>query len=97
LCVQEDELAACPHDAEVSQDELEFLCNAAKAWRKGGARRHVTITEHSSMVDVHDGGKDDKEKSSKGSKVAALVKKKKRATITRIWIEQVGSDGTRTP
>jgi hypothetical protein len=49
------------------------------------------------MVDVHDGGKDDKEKSSKGSKVAALVKKKKRATITRIWIEQVGSDGTRTP
>lgn len=85
---QEDELV-CPHDAEVSYDELEFLCKSAKAWRKGGARRHVTITEHSSMVNVDEGRKP--------KKGAALVRKKKRATVTRVWIEQVASDGTRAP
>ena len=82
----------CPHDAEVSHEELEFLCNSAKAWRKGGARRHVTITEHSSMVDV------DTERTQKANpKKKATLVRKKRATITRVWIEQVGSDGTRTP
>jgi hypothetical protein len=85
---QEDELV-CPHDAEVSYDELEFLCKSAKAWRKGGARRHVTITEHSSMVHVDEG--------SKSKKGAALAGRKKRATVTRVWIEQIASDGTHIP
>ena len=88
----EDELI-CPHDAEVSHEELEFLCKSAKAWRKGGARRHVTITEHSSMVDVDT----ERRNTANSKKKAALVRKKKRATITRVWIEQVGSDGTHAP
>lgn len=89
---QEEELV-CPHDAEVSQDELEFLCKSAKAWRKGGARRHVTITEQSSMVDVDGGSRGHHQK----KKPNNIVPSKKRATITRVWIEQVASDGTRTP
>jgi hypothetical protein len=84
----EDELS-CPHDSEVSHDELEFFCTAAKAWRRLGATRRVKITEHSNMVEVTDA-------QSKASK-NLLVKKKKRATITRIWIEQVASDGSILP
>lgn len=39
----------CPGDLEVSYDELAYLC-AVENWQKGGARRVVTLTEHSKMV-----------------------------------------------
>eukprot|EP01051_Picozoa_sp_SAG22_P015713 SAG22_NODE_2094_length_3020_cov_2.981171_1_plen_303_part_10 len=39
----------CPGDLEVSYDELAHLC-AVDGWRKGGAHRVVTTTEHSKMV-----------------------------------------------
>ena len=87
----EEELS-CPHDAEVSIDELEFLCEAAKSWQKGGATRRVRLTEHKSMVPVGQAAKDKK----KAGKRRAPPKKGI-ATVTRVFIEQLGSDGQITP
>ena len=87
----EEELS-CPHDAEVSIDELEFLCEAAKSWKKGGATRRVRLTEHKSMVPVGQAAKDQK----KAGKRRAPPKKGI-ATVTRVFIEQLGSDGQITP
>jgi hypothetical protein len=86
-----------PDDAEISMEELRYLCSAAQKWNKGGATRTVRVTEHrrsSSQVDAAGdsvGGDGLIRRGRSGRRHDAPD------AITRVWIEQQGSDGTAKP